>query len=55
MSYKDNLRKFHGVITEIVGHLSLEEIQTFMDIFQNKLEELRNEQETNLQKNLGAP
>ena len=41
-------------MAELISQLSDEETKSFADILQNKLEELRNEQATNLQEDIGA-
>lgn len=39
---------------ELISQLNADEAKVFVEKFQNKLEELRNEQATNLQEDIGA-
>jgi polyhydroxyalkanoate synthesis regulator phasin len=54
MSGKEHFQKLHDVMAELIGQLDAEESKVFVEKFQNKLEELRNEQAANLQEDIGA-
>jgi len=62
MSCKEHFQKLHDVMAELINQLNAElisqlnadEAKVFVEKFQNKLEELRNEQATNLQEDIGA-
>lgn len=54
MIYKGHMQTLHDLIREILEPLDLETIQTFHDVFSTKMENLKNEQATNLQKDPGA-
>lgn len=49
------MTEFQEVIKEIFQFMDEKSAQVFLDIFQRKLEELKNDQQTNLQENTGTP
>lgn len=54
MSCKGHFKKLHDVMVELIASLDPESAQAFTEALNKKLEELRNEQATNLQEDTGA-